>query len=76
MDVVREYGGVGIAWASILSMPYVMLSTAVPATRMGVYMGVFNLFIVIPEIIASFCFGLVIRAVFGPDNPNAPIAIR
>src|ERR1044071_4427379 len=39
--------GVGVAWASILSMPYVMLSTAVPPARMGVYMGVFNLFIVI-----------------------------
>ena len=43
--------GVGIAWASILSMPYVMLSTAVPPARMGVYMGVFNLFIVIPQIV-------------------------
>jgi maltose/moltooligosaccharide transporter len=43
--------GVGIAWASILSMPYVILSTAVPPSRMGVYMGVFNLFIVIPQIV-------------------------
>ena len=45
--------GVGIAWASILSMPYVILSTAVPPLRMGVYMGVFNLFIVIPQIVMS-----------------------
>ena len=57
--------GVGIAWASILSMPYAILSGALPAARMGVYMGIFNFFIVIPEIIASFCFGPVIRAVFG-----------
>ncbi|HYE15816.1 MAG TPA: MFS transporter, partial [Pyrinomonadaceae bacterium] len=49
--------GVGIAWASILSMPYAILSGALPPTRMGVYMGVFNFFIVIPEIIASFTFG-------------------
>ncbi|MFZ0063019.1 MAG: MFS transporter [Pyrinomonadaceae bacterium] len=67
--------GVGIAWASILSMPYAILSGALPAARMGVYMGIFNFFIVIPEIIASFCFGPVIRAVFGRDNPNAPMYV-
>jgi len=67
--------GVGIAWASILSMPYAILSGALPAARMGVYMGIFNFFIVIPEIIASFCFGPVIRALFGRDNPNAPMYV-
>ncbi|HVG32761.1 MAG TPA: MFS transporter [Pyrinomonadaceae bacterium] len=46
--------GVGIAWSSILSMPYVILSSAIPAARMGVYMGVFNLFIVIPQVVMSF----------------------
>ncbi len=67
--------GVGIAWASILSMPYAILSGAIPPARMGVYMGIFNFFIVIPEIIASFAFGPVIRAVFGPDNPRAPLFV-
>ena len=67
--------GVGIAWASILSMPYAILSGALPAARMGVYMGVFNFFIVIPEIIASFTFGPVIRMLFGPDNPRAPLYV-
>jgi maltose/moltooligosaccharide transporter len=67
--------GVGVAWASILSMPYAILSGALPAARMGVYMGIFNFFIVIPEIIASFCFGPVIRTVFGTDNPNAPMYV-
>jgi maltose/moltooligosaccharide transporter len=67
--------GVGIAWASILSMPYAILAGALPPARMGVYMGVFNFFIVIPEIIASFTFGPVIRTVFGPDNPNAPLYV-
>jgi maltose/moltooligosaccharide transporter len=67
--------GVGIAWASILSMPYAILSGALPAARMGVYMGIFNFFIVIPEIIASFAFGPIIRAVFGTDNPNAPMYV-
>ena len=67
--------GVGIAWASILSMPYAILSTALPAQRMGVYMGVFNFFIVIPEIIASLGFGPLIRLLFGQDNPNAPLYV-
>jgi maltose/moltooligosaccharide transporter len=65
--------GVGIAWASILSMPYAMLAGAIPAARMGVYMGVFNFFIVIPEIAAAVGFGPLIRAVFGPDDPRASL---
>jgi maltose/moltooligosaccharide transporter len=67
--------GVGIAWASILSMPYAILSTALPPARMGVYMGVFNFFIVIPEIVASLGFGPLIRVLFGQDNPNAPLYV-
>ena len=67
--------GVGIAWASILSMPYAILSGALPASRMGVYMGIFNFFIVIPEIIASFLFGPIIRAVFGKDNPSSALYV-
>jgi maltose/moltooligosaccharide transporter len=65
--------GVGIAWASILSLPYAMLASAIPQQRMGVYMGIFNFFIVIPEIIAALAFGPVSRAVFGQDNVNAPL---
>ncbi len=65
--------GVGIAWASILAMPYAILSGALPARRMGVYMGIFNFFIVIPEIIASLAFGPLIRAAWGRDNPNASL---
>jgi maltose/moltooligosaccharide transporter len=60
--------GIGIAWASILSMPYAMLSSSVPANRMGVYMGVFNFFIVIPEILASVGFQPLVKHVFG-NNP-------
>src|SRR5436190_17695353 len=62
--------GVGIAWALILSMPYAILSTALPAERMGVYMGIFNFFIVIPEITAALVFGPISRALFGAGNPN------
>lgn len=60
--------GVGIAWASILSMPYAILSTALPADKMGVYMGVFNFFIVIPEIIASLALQPLVKNVF-QNNP-------
>src|SRR5262245_12188593 len=62
--------GVGIAWASILSMPYVMLSTAVPPARMGVYMGVFNLFIVIPQIVESLIVPRIYDNVLGGDPNN------
>lgn len=64
---------IGIAWASILSMPYAILSGALPAARMGVYMGVFNFFIVLPEILQALTFGPIIRGVFGNDNPNSSI---
>jgi maltose/moltooligosaccharide transporter len=67
--------GVGIAWASILSMPYAILAGALPPARMGVYMGIFNFFIVIPEIVASFTFGPIISALFGKDNPKAPMFV-
>ncbi len=59
---------VGIAWASILSMPYAMLSNAIPAQKMGFYMGVFNFFIVIPQILASLGLGPLMKSLLG-DNP-------
>src|SRR5260370_30745344 len=71
--LVVSMGGDGIAWASLLSMPYAILSGAIPAARMGVYMGVFNFFIVIPEITQALTFGPLIRGVFGADNQNAPL---
>ncbi len=67
--------GVGIAWASILSMPYAMLSSALPAHRIGVYMGVFNFFIVLPEIAAALTFGPITRTLFGANNPNSPLYV-
>jgi maltose/moltooligosaccharide transporter len=62
--------GMGIAWASILSLPYAMLSTALPPARMGVYMGIFNFFIVIPEILAALCLEPVIKHVLHGDPVN------
>jgi maltose/moltooligosaccharide transporter len=55
----------GIAWASILSMPYAMLAGALPSQRMGVYMGIFNFFIVLPEIIAALTFGPLVKNFLG-----------
>lgn len=56
--------GVGFAWSSILAMPYAMLAGALPASKMGVYMGMFNFFIVIPQILAATLLGLLVRYVF------------
>ncbi|AQS35864.1 Major Facilitator Superfamily transporter [Shewanella psychrophila] len=56
--------GVGIAWASILSIPYALLANALPAHKMGVYMGIFNFFIVIPQLLAASVLGLIIKQLF------------
>ena len=56
--------GVGIAWASILSVPYSILSGALPSKKMGVYMGIFNFFIVIPQLLAASILGLFVRYLF------------
>jgi maltose/moltooligosaccharide transporter len=63
--------GVGVAWASILAMPYAMLSNALPPAKMGFYMGVFNFFIVLPQILASVGLGLVMQRLFGNDATKA-----
>lgn len=66
--------GVGIAWASTISMPYVMLSTALPKGKTGVYMGLFNFFIVIPEIVAALGFGWVMNNLLGNNRMAAVVA--
>jgi maltose/moltooligosaccharide transporter len=63
--------GVGIAWASILSMPYAMLSGSLPAEKMGYYMGVFNFFIVIPQIVAAGLLGFILKTFLGNNSINA-----
>ena len=60
--------GVGIAWASILSMPYAILTGALPPAKLGYYMGVFNFFIVIPQIIAAAILGFLVKQFFGGDT--------
>lgn len=57
--------GIGMAWASILAMPYAILTDALPAGKFGIYMGIFNFFIVLPQIMASTIYGALLDHVFG-----------
>lgn len=66
--------GVGFAWASILSLPYALLSDSVPAAKMGVYMGLFNFFIVIPQLVAASALGFMLRLWLG-GNPMHVLAL-
>ncbi len=59
--------GVGIAWASILAMPYAMLAGALPSNKMGYYMGVFNFFIVIPQLVAATLLGFILGKFFAGE---------
>ena len=60
--------GVGLAWASTLTMPYSILANALPANKMGFYMGVFNFFIVIPQIVAAALLGFCIKLLFNNES--------
>jgi maltose/moltooligosaccharide transporter len=66
--------GIGIAWASILSMPYAMLTGALPQNKMGIYMGIFNFFIVIPQILAASILGSMVKHLFEGNTMNALIS--
>jgi maltose/moltooligosaccharide transporter len=67
--LIASMAAVGIAWASILSMPYVILSSSIPARKMGIYMGIFNFFITIPQIINGIVGGPMVKNIYG----NQPI---
>ena len=60
--------GVGLAWSSTLTMPYAILSGALPANKMGFYMGVFNFFIVIPQILAAAILGFFVKNLFNEES--------
>ncbi len=62
--LIISMAGVGLAWCSILAMPYSMLTSALPAKKMGVYMGIFNFFIVIPQILAATLLGILTKHFF------------
>jgi maltose/moltooligosaccharide transporter len=62
--LIISMAGIGLAWCSILAMPYAMLTQSLPAQKMGVYMGIFNFFIVIPQILAATILGFFTRHLF------------
>jgi maltose/moltooligosaccharide transporter len=66
--------GVGFAWASILSLPYALLAGSVPSRKMGVYMGIFNFFIVIPQLVIASVLGALLKGVLG-GQPIYALAI-
>lgn len=68
MWLIASMIGVGIAWASILTIPYAMLTDALPPGKFGIYMGIFNFFIVLPQLVVSGVMGPVLREVLG-GNP-------
>jgi maltose/moltooligosaccharide transporter len=63
--------GIGIAWGSILAMPYAMLASSIPAKQMGMFMGLFNMSITIPQIVNGIFSGLILKYFFGGDPINA-----
>ncbi len=74
MILIRDPGllwlpmiGVGIAWASIVSVPYAILAGSVPSQKMGIYMGIFNIFIVVPQLVAATLLGFLLRTFFGSE---------
>lgn len=66
--------GIGFTWASILSMPYAILTGSLPSNKMGTYMGIFNFFIVIPQILAASILGFFMRQFFDGQAIYALIA--
>jgi len=60
--------GIGLAWASILAMPYAILTGSLPSNKMGTYMGIFNFFIVIPQIMAATILGFLVKTLFGGES--------
>lgn len=60
--------GVGIAWASILAMPYAILASNLPQAKLGIYMGLFNIFVVVPQLLVATVMGSIMKALF-PDQP-------
>jgi maltose/moltooligosaccharide transporter len=65
--IILSMAGVGLAWASILSMPYAILTGSLPAHKMGTYMGIFNFFIVIPQILAASLLGFFVTTIAGGE---------
>ncbi len=70
-QIIVSMVGIGVAWASILSMPYAIFAKHLPQNKLGVYMGIFNFFIVIPEILATLFFGFVLKHLLSSNTLHA-----
>ena len=66
--------GIGIAWAAILSLPYAIIVNAVPAGKVGVYLGIHNIFLVVPQLVAAICLGAAVQHLFG-GQPAPALAL-
>jgi len=73
MALIFPMIGIGVAWASILSMPYAILTGSLPHNKMGIYMGIFNFFIVIPQILAASILGSMVKHFFHGNTMSALI---
>ena len=65
--IVSEIG-IGIAWASILAMPYAILASSLPQSKLGIFMGLFNVFVVLPQLLVATVMGSLLKAFF-PTEP-------
>lgn len=66
--------GIGIAWASILAMPYAILASSLPQQKLGIYMGLFNVFIVVPQLLVATAMGTILKLYF-PTEPIWTMAV-
>jgi maltose/moltooligosaccharide transporter len=67
MLIISEIG-IGIAWASILAMPYAILASSLPQAKLGIFMGLFNVFVVVPQLLVATVMGTIMKMLF-PDEP-------
>ncbi len=70
LNLIYPMIGIGVAWAAILAMPYAMLSNALPADKMGIYMGIFNFTIAGPQIISGLLGGWIVTRIFDGNAIN------
>lgn len=68
VHLIASEVGIGIAWASILAMPYAILASSLPQAKLGIYMGLFNVFVVVPQLLVATVMGSIMKAFF-PDQP-------
>ena len=66
--------GIGVAWAAILSLPYAIIVNRVPPGKVGVYLGIHNIFLVVPQLVAAICLGAAVQHLFG-GQPAPALAL-